>query len=210
MRSTDAMTVIEHYHLISARPSSGYRLIVADPPWDFGNWSVKGEAKSPKAQYSCMPTEDICALPIEAIASRNSVLLLWATFPMLPDAFRVMASWGFTYRTGGAWIKTTVNGKAAFGTGYIFRSATEAFLLGVRGQPRALNRSTRNLIGFETLESYLEGLAVVAERREHSRKPGSFYEMCTALFPGPRIELFSKTDRVGWDTWGDEAGTWVA
>lgn len=38
---------------LDLRPSGGFGLIMADPPWSFDNWSARGEAKSPKAHYAC-------------------------------------------------------------------------------------------------------------------------------------------------------------
>lgn len=114
---------------------------------------------------------------------------------MLPAGMRVMSAWGFDYVTGGAWHKRTVNGKTAFGTGYVLRSACEPFLIGRRGRKRPTSRSERNLI---------EGLA-----REHSRKPEEAYRLAERLLPDARrVELFSRTVRPGWDHWGDQSGTW--
>ena len=46
---------------------------------------------------------------------------------------------------------------------------------------------------------------VVAERREHSRKPdrirNDIVELCGDL---PRIELFARQKFDGWDSWGNE------
>jgi N6-adenosine-specific RNA methylase IME4 len=173
------------------RPSGGFRLIHADAPWLFKNWSEKGEAKNPVAHYDCMPTADIMALPVGLLAARDCLLFMWATFPMLTDAMEVMAAWGFTYKSGGAWPKSTVNGKAAFGTGYIFRASCEAFLVGTIGAPPIHSRSERNLI---------EG-----QLREHSRKPDSTYPMLERLCGNvSRIDLFARQRRKGWVAWGME------
>jgi N6-adenosine-specific RNA methylase IME4 len=129
-------------------------------------------------------------------AAPDCVLFMWCVFPMMPDAISLMRHWGFQYKTGGAWHKKTVNGKTAFGTGYIFRSACEPFIVGTIGNPRAKNKSTRNIID-----------AVV---REHSRKPDETVEMIEALFNGPYLELFGRTQRPEWTVWGDEAGKFVS
>jgi len=169
-----------------------YGMIVADPPWNFMNWSVKGEKKNAKHHYDCMDLEAIKALPVSQLASGDCCLFLWATWPMLDKAFEVMSAWGFDYKTGGVWHKKTVNGKTAFGTGYRVRSASEPFLLGFIGNP-INSRSERNVI---------EGLV-----REHSRKPDEAYAWAERYLPDAwRVELFSRTDRTGWDSWGDETG----
>jgi N6-adenosine-specific RNA methylase IME4 len=91
-----------------------YDLIMADPPWAYENWSNKGEHKNASAKYNCMALEDIMSLPIGHLASPNSVLWLWATNPMLPQALETLEAWGFTYKTAGHWSKKTKHGKQAY------------------------------------------------------------------------------------------------
>lgn len=170
-----------------------YGCILADPPWRFANYSAKGEEKNPLAHYDCMTTQDIAALPVGHLAAPDCALVMWATAPMLPEALHVMKAWGFTFKSAGAWAKQSSTGqKWAFGTGYCFRSAAEFFLLGTIGKPKIQSRSVRNLI--------------VAPVREHSRKPECQYEIAEALFQGPYCEIFSRTNRAGWDCWGNEMG----
>jgi N6-adenosine-specific RNA methylase IME4 len=169
-----------------------YDLIMADPAWHFKTFSEEGEAKAPQAQYRTMLLDDIKALPVLDLAAPDCVLWLWAVNPMLPQAIDVLTAWGFEFKTAGTWIKTTVHGKVAFGTGYILRSSNEPFLIGTRGKP-VTSRSVRS--GFM-------GLA-----REHSRKPEEAYVNAEKLMPkARRLELFSRTNRLGWDYFGDEVG----
>ncbi len=171
----------------------GYGAILADPPWYFRNFSAAGEAKNPVAHYSCMSTDDIAALPVSHLAAQDCALFMWATAPMLPDAVRLMAAWGFTFKSAGAWAKQSTTGeKWAFGTGYCFRSAAEFYLLGTIGNPPVRSRSIRNLI--------------VAPIREHSRKPDQMHADVEALYDGPYVELFARSTRPGWDCWGNETG----
>ena len=44
----------------------------------------------------------------------------------------------------------------------------------------------------------------VAEVREHSRKPDEFYDLVREVSPGPRIDVFSREKREGFDQWGNE------
>lgn len=71
-----------------------YKIIYADPPWDYGG---NFPSSSDKHAYPLMRTEDICALPVEHIAHPDSILFLWATMSKLPEAFRVIEAWGFHY-----------------------------------------------------------------------------------------------------------------
>ena len=178
--------------MFNDHPLFSYSAIIADPPWQFKNYSAKGEGKSPSAHYSCMDLPAIKEMPVGDLAAPDCLLMLWATAPMLPHAFEVMKCWGFQYKTMGAWAKQSKTGKAwHFGTGYCLRSASEPFLIGTIGRPQYQSRSVRNLI--------------VAPVREHSRKPDTQYDMMESLIPtGRRIELFARQSRKGWDCWGNQ------
>ncbi|WP_339745597.1 MT-A70 family methyltransferase [uncultured Maricaulis sp.] len=189
-------------------------MIMADPPWRFDLFSTKGEGKAPQGQYACMPLDDIACLPVSALASENSVLMLWATNPMLPQALQVMEQWGFTFKTAGTWIKRTVHGKDAFGTGYVFRSSNEPILIGTRGRPKTARTVRSAVASYEPpdLPKAGEGwptstLTIEAVAREHSRKPDEAFDAAERLLPAAaRIELFSRQTRPGWASWGHEAG----
>ena len=147
------MTAFSDFNQI---PPLAYDLIMADPPWNFRLYSEAGEEKAAQAQYDCMGLDALADMPVSHLASRDCVLWLWATNPMLPEAFDLMKRWGFAFKTAGHWSKKTANGKQAFGTGYILRCAGEPFLIGTIGEPKT-TRSVRSVI---------EGPI-----REHSRKP---------------------------------------
>lgn len=173
-------------------PIGQFGCILADPPWRFqtynGESSVPTQADDP---YETMTLEDIKALPMDFTGAANCVLVMWATAPLLPAALEVMASWGFAYKTAGAWAKQSSTGqKWAFGTGYTFRSAAEFFIVGMRGTPRIRSKSIRNLI--------------VAPVRQHSRKPEAMHEAVEALFDGPYLEMFARESRPGWTVWGNQ------
>ena len=177
---------------LNCAAGGNYRLLMADPPWSFSNFSAKGERKNAKAHYACMSLEAIKALPVRRLAAPDAILWLWATNPMLPAAFAVLDAWGFQFKTAGHWCKRTKHGKLAFGTGYVLRSAGEPFLIGTVGKPKT-SRSVRSVV---------EGVV-----REHSRKPEEAYAAAEALMPGgPYLDLFSRQERSGWDCWGAEAG----
>ncbi len=172
-------------------PAGPYDLIMADPPWQFKTRSKKGvTAKGAGGQYDLMTLDDIKNMPIANIASKDCLLWLWATNPMLPQAFEVMKSWDFEFKTAGHWVKRTKHGKLAFGTGYLLRCAGEPFLIGTRGKPK----TTR------VVRSVVEGPI-----REHSRKPDEAFVEAERLMPeANRLELFSRQKRGGWDAWGNQ------
>lgn len=180
--------------MIALSKAGQYRVLLADPVWQYQNWSKAGEGKGAAKHYQCMTLDQMrglrVTLGLDYLCAPDCACFMWATFPMLPQAFALMESWGFAYKSGGAWGKMTSGGKIAFGTGYLYRGAAEVWLLGTRGSPKARSRSVRNLI--------------LAERREHSRKPDQMHADIERLFEGPYLELFARQQRPGWTSWGNE------
>jgi len=184
------------YADITDVPLFRYGLIMADPPWQYENWSAAGAHKNASAKYECQSLDWVKSLPVGHIAAPDCVLWLWATNPLLLQAFEVMKAWGFQFKTAGHWSKKTARGKQAFGTGYILRCAGEPFLIGTTGDPK----TARNV------RSVIEGPV-----REHSRKPDEAFEAAEKLCPNVnRIELFSREEREGWDVMGNEVGKFAA
>ena len=73
-----------------------YGIVYADPPWRYDMKRGNGVAET---HYPTMSMEEICALPVADLAAKDSALFLWATFPQLNEAFRVIEAWGFKYKT---------------------------------------------------------------------------------------------------------------
>ncbi|RJG46460.1 MT-A70 family methyltransferase [Mesorhizobium sp. DCY119] len=168
-----------------------YGGLLIDPCYRYEMRSEKGYEKSPEAHYETMSEDELAALPVGYLASGNCLLWMWSTWPHLPVAMRLMKHYGFTYKTGGAWVKRTPKGKPTFGTGYILRSSTEPFLIGTIGEPVVRSKSVRNLID--------------SIRREHSRKPPEARAMMSALLPDQFMaELFAREPWPGNDVWGNE------
>jgi N6-adenosine-specific RNA methylase IME4 len=161
-----------------------YGVIEADPPWHYEGSPPKG----PSLQYPTMTIDEICAMgtDIQRLAADDAFCWLWTTNTHLPDSFRVLDAWGFTYRGLFTWVKS--NG---FGTGPFLRNSTEHVLLGVRGKPVFLERDQR---------SHME-----APRGRHSEKPESFYDIIERCCKGPYVRLFARSQRDGWASWGNEA-----
>jgi N6-adenosine-specific RNA methylase IME4 len=172
-----------------------YTVLYADPPWRFDTYSEKGEGRSAANHYDVMTTRDIAALPISDLAAPSCALFMWATMPMLPEAYRVMADWGFIYKTVAfTWMKQRKKSTELFmGTGYWTRANAEICLLGTRGSPKRLHN--------DVMQAILEPV------REHSRKPDCVYDRIERLMGDvPRLELFSRTSKPGWDAFGNQLG----
>jgi N6-adenosine-specific RNA methylase IME4 len=190
-------------------PTGQFGVIYADPPWAYQMFSDKGYEKSPQIHYDCMTLSQLAALRDQIIfaAAPDCVCIMWATFALLPAALELMAAWGFQYKTGGPWIKRSVNGNPSFGTGYVLRSAAELFLIGTHGAPRICNHSTRNLLltgDWPASIENIDSVIVDSRRREHSRKPDEMAPLIEALFNGPYLELFARSPRSGWTVWGNQ------
>lgn len=192
-------------------PTGKYGAILADPPWTFQAWYAGGwrtredgtryhSAASPRAaRYDTMSTEDIAAMPVGEIAADDCVLFLWGCWPMLPQALQVIEGWGFNYKSCGfVWTKANVRQIDMFRDdadpdmllGYWTRANTEFCLIGTRGKPKRQAADVRQ--------------AIIAPRREHSRKPDGIHERIERLVAGPYLELFARQQRPGWDVWGNE------
>lgn len=191
---------------------NGYRAVEIDPPWIWKSYSKKGETKSPNAHYDTMTISDIADLPVADLLADDCAVFLWCTWPTMPAPWDVAKAWGLKY-SGLAWEWVKFNpatGKYAFGGGLGgTRKNLEPCLLFRKGSPELLDRSVRDFIidpvtGEEIIDD--SGGVLLSPRRRHSEKPTEAKERIEKLFAGPYLELFSRTSRDGWDSWGDEAG----
>jgi N6-adenosine-specific RNA methylase IME4 len=172
---------------ITALPEKKYGVIYADPPWRFEPYSAKtGMDRAADNHY---PTMDVEAIKVLAAipAADDCVLFLWATVPVLPAALEVIDAWGFTYKSALFWVKDKE------GTGYWTRNRVELLLIGTRGNVPAPAPGEQ------------PPQVIEAPRDRHSEKPAAFAEIIEKLYPNvPKIELFARAPRPGWDVWGNE------
>lgn len=184
-----------------------YPVITADPPWDFTTYSNKAQ-KSAKQHYSVMDTKSIMSMPVANVAAKDSVLLLWATWPNLVDAIRVGEAWGFTYKTlGFIWVKRSAQGNGWHtGLGYYTRANSEPCLLFTKGNPKRRNKGVHQLIVDDSSVDCLPGFEEVLTARliAHSAKPDEFYHRVEKLLDAPYLELFGRCKRNNWDVLGNE------
>lgn len=180
-------------------PDKKYAVIYADPPWSYRQCGTGPKSRGNAAQhYNTMTTDDICALPVKNLAG-GSVCFMWATFPQIADALRVMEAWGFKYKTCAfVWIKKNRKSNTNFwGMGAYTRANAEICLLGVTPgfKPAA---QIKNHAVHQVIESPVE---------EHSKKPEETRRRIVELLGDvPRIELFARQRSPGWDAWGNEIG----
>ena len=164
-------------------PEGKYRVIYADPPWQYDN---SGFDQSAAAHYRTMPTDEICELPVPALVGDECVLFLWVTNTFLQDGLDVLKAWGFDYKTNLVWVKDR-----GPGIGWFVRTTHELLLIGTKGQ------------GVHPKEK--PNSVIVAEVSRHSKKPDLVYEMIERMYEGPYIELFARQQHSDqWDVWGNE------
>ena len=167
-----------------------YGIVYADPPWRYDMKRGNGVAEK---HYPTMSIEEICALPVAELAAKDSALFLWATFPQLNEAFRVMEAWGFKYKTlAFLWLKQNRKADSWFyGMGFWTRSNAEVCLLATRGHPK------RQCAGIHQF--------VISHIEQHSKKPDEVRDKIVKLMGDqPRVELFARQQTPGWDVWGNE------
>jgi len=168
-----------------------YKTIVIDPPWPIRFDLPWGQGRN--EQYPTMTLDEIRALPVGALASDGCNLFVWTTQTYLPHTFDLLKAWGFKYHLTITWDKG--GGLVQFGwhrrTEFVLYAYKERLTFEPRG--RAVDSIIR-----EFPELFEEPSTV------HSRKPISFIRAVEAKTEAPRLEMFARHKRVGWDVWGNE------
>jgi len=185
-----------HLDLIRTARGRKFGTILADPPWQFQNRTGKVAPEHKRLnRYGTMQLEEICALPVAEIAADPAHLYLWVPNALLPEGLKVLDAWGFRYVSNIVWHKVRKDGGSdGRGVGFYFRNVTELLLFGVRGKNArtlAPGRSQVNMIQ--------------SRKPEHSRKPDEQYTIIEECSRGPRLELFTRGKRKGWEAWGNQA-----
>lgn len=165
-----------------------YRVLLADPPWDFDD-HLPGNARGAAYNYQCLSLPELIKFPLPPMLP-DSLLFLWRVAAMQEEALYTMRQWGFTPKAEIVWLKRTKYNKRWFGMGRTVRNEHEVCLIGHRGRPTILSHSIRSTFS--------------APVRAHSQKPDEQYAIIEALSAGPYVELFARQHRAGWDSFGLE------
>ncbi|WP_462320770.1 MT-A70 family methyltransferase [Halochromatium sp.] len=194
-RSSETSAIIAR-DLLDSLGTKRYGTILADPPWQFQNKTGKVAPEHKRlSRYGTLTLDSICDLPVEQIAADPAHLYLWVPNALLQEGLRVMAAWGFTYKTNIIWQKVRKDGEPdGRGVGFYFRNTTEMLLFGVRGKDARTLPPGRRQVN-----------VIKSRKREHSRKPDEQYPIIEACSWGPYLELFARGPRPQWDSWGNQA-----
>lgn len=159
-----------------------YDVICIDPPWQYCSDRMGLLGKNAVSPYPTMTQEELLALNIPA--AEDCVLFLWTTQGFIWDAKELLDAWGFSYRTTIVWDKVKL------GMGSLLRIQAEFCLLAIKGSPILITKNHRDIIR--------------EPKREHSRKPDSFYKLVEEITVGRRLDFFSRQQRKGWDSFGND------
>ena len=166
-----------------------YRVILADPPWEVkagaGNLHIPKQ-KTRELSYPTMSIEEIKNMPVSKLTEKNAVLFLWTINKYIEQSYSVARSWGFTPSTMMVWCKKP-KGRGLGGT---FGISTEYLLFARKGTVKATERHW---------STWFE-----AKRGIHSQKPAIAYEIIEKCFEGSKLELFARSQRAGWDVFGNQ------
>lgn len=169
--------------------SAEYQTILMDPPWhESGGGCIKRGADR---HYPLIKTPDLPRVILRSPLwnpAENCHLYMWATNSFLSDALWLCGTLGFKYKTNVVWTK-----EGRPGLGQYFRGQHELLIFAVRGRGYAVKTESRSLTSW-----------IHAPRGRHSEKPAAFYDLIESRSHGPYLEIFARSQRDGWDSWGNE------
>jgi N6-adenosine-specific RNA methylase IME4 len=198
-------------HVFAGLKARYCRCVLIDPPTRF----VAGTKGRPQ-HYGRLSDREIAALPVEDLLHPDGAWIFqWVTSPkfypisgQLLSPADIVRPCGARYSTRAfVWVKTkksTANdlpfGVTAEslhrGMGYTTRKNAEDCFLFRTGRPKRLAADVDEII--------------ISPVREHSRKPDEAFARIERLCADPRVELFAREKRPGWDSWGDEISKFPA
>ena len=170
-----------------------YKTILIDPPWEYdvpvkrkdsrnGRTERAGETMHPP--YPMMKMSEIEKMQIGELSDDNCHLWLWTTNKYLPDALRLCELWGFKFFHLVTWVKPS-------GIGMWFVHRTQPLIFAYKGKMDFQRKCNPNVL-------------FSGNPKRHSEKPECSYELIEAISSSPKIELFARREREGWDVWGNE------
>ena len=165
-----------------------FRVIYADPAWSYNDKQDTPQLGGASKHYDTMTITELSKLPVNKISEKNSILFLWVTSPLLEDAFKVVASWGFKYKTSFIWDKVKHN------MGHYNSVRHEILLVCTKGSCTPDNKVLYNSV------------QRIERNNNHSEKPIEFLNIIDNLYSyGNKLEMFCRTiKKEKWYGWGNE------
>ena len=167
-------------------PSGKFRILYADPPWQYSDKKEYRPEGSAENHYPVMSISELCEMKLPEIED-NAVLFLWVTSPLLEDSFKIINAWGFKYKTSFVWDKIKHN------MGHYNSVRHEFLLIATKG----------SCLPDEKI--LIDSVQSIERTEKHSEKPEEFRNIIDKIYMnGKRIELFARAKREGWDSFGNQ------
>ena len=169
-------------------PAGPYQTAVLDPPWPIERAAVRGDKHrlNPDLDYPTMSFEDIAALPVPDLLDDHAFVFIWQIQAYLWRTPELLSAWGLKHRWMMVWIKP-----GGFQSLNSPQNNIEFVVMAAKGNPRLVDQT-----------DFFTGFA--APRGLHSVKPSGFYSTIARCCPAPRVDIFSRQPRPGFDVWGNE------
>lgn len=185
-------------------PDGDFRTLMVDPPWAYDD-DMPGPGRGSSSHYDTLHYGTVLGMApqVRQATAPAAHLYLWTTNSFMDEALDIASAWGFDQKTVITWVKVTdepdtlpherespVRINERIGMGHYLRNVTEHMLFCTKGNLSTSENSVPNVF--------------FAERDAHSAKPAKAYKLAEVLSPEPRLDMFSRKMRKGWEIWGDE------
>jgi len=175
---------------VAVWPKGKYRVIYADPPWQYGDERSGGNHGGAVDHYPTMSMQELYDLSVSDITEDDAVLFLWGTSPLLEESLSLMKAWGFKYKTHFVWDKVKHN------MGHYNSVRHELLFIATKG-----SCTPDNIKLFDSVQS-------IERSDKHSEKPEEFRKIIETLYTyGNKIELFARKKVEGWEVFGNEVSS---
>ena len=174
-----------------------YDILYTDPPWIQGRGGKK--ATRPNSTGMSVPYKTMTVPKIleyhryatDVLMNPKHNVFMWTIDKYLPEAEKIMEMLGYKVHARIIWDK--MNGPAP---SYTVRFSHEYLIWFFK--PGSILQPAKDKRG-----AFRDVMREAST--QHSRKPECAYEMIEAMFPdAAKLEMFARTIRNGWDSWGDE------
>jgi N6-adenosine-specific RNA methylase IME4 len=165
-----------------------YKTILIDPPWPVNMTGRRKRYKGGQPEslpYETMSLIDIMSLPVRFLGSEDSHLWLWTTNQFLESGFLLLRAWGYKYLSCIHVIKPS-------GVGNYFIQRSQTLLFAYKEKCKFPK------------DRYKPNIINVSDPARHSEKWDETYTYIEGISPAPRLEMFARRKRNGWDVWGNE------
>lgn len=163
-----------------------FGVVIADPSWTIHM----------NLNYSSLKDDELVSLRMDKL-QREGLFLLWVTGRTIETGREFLKRWGYRVENQLTWIKTSqlIRTISTGRTGHWLNHSKEHLLVGVKGDPKWLNRG-------------MDPQLLISSTRETSRKPDELYGMVERLVGDSvrKLEIFGRqhNTREGWITVGNQ------